>query len=75
MKPGSPIWRLPLRLSPPARGRGLKLDQGMTCIEYSNVAPRTGAWIETLSEAKKKLEADVAPRTGAWIETALPGWL
>ncbi len=34
-----------------------------------NVAPRAGAWIETI---RKKEEVDkdaVAPRAGAWIET------
>ena len=34
------------------------------------VAPRTGAWIETLSQQMIPLDGDmVAPRTGAWIET------
>ena len=34
-----------------------------------NVAPRTGAWIETFTESQKLLAQVVAPRTGAWIET------
>ena len=35
------------------------------------VAPRVGAWIETVSKRKVKYEATiVAPRVGAWIETA-----
>ncbi len=33
------------------------------------VAPRTGAWIETLYPKEAKREIYVAPRTGAWIET------
>ena len=35
----------------------------------SQVAPRTGAWIETLKELKAWQIYWVAPRTGAWIET------
>ena len=33
------------------------------------VAPRTGAWIETLGQDHDKDFDSVAPRTGAWIET------
>ncbi len=33
------------------------------------VAPRTGAWIETLCLEARADERTVAPRTGAWIET------
>ena len=33
------------------------------------VAPRTGAWIETVSLQDIDSENTVAPRTGAWIET------
>ena len=33
------------------------------------VAPRAGAWIETLNAARKFLSHTVAPRAGAWIET------
>ena len=33
------------------------------------VAPRRGAWIETLSCNQKIKEVKVAPRRGAWIET------
>ena len=36
-----------------------------------NVAPRTGAWIETEKEMVDEIAAQVAPRTGAWIETRL----
>ena len=34
------------------------------------VAPRAGAWIETLSPTHTKFSNKVAPRAGAWIETA-----
>ena len=34
-----------------------------------DVAPRTGAWIETTAAAVTTEAAVVAPRTGAWIET------
>ena len=35
----------------------------------SSVAPRVGAWIETLIADKEAQLAEVAPRVGAWIET------
>ena len=36
------------------------------------VAPRVGAWIETLLiHMGYRAENDVAPRVGAWIETGL----
>jgi len=34
------------------------------------VAPRAGAWIETLCIIYPARMSDVAPRAGAWIETA-----
>ena len=33
------------------------------------VAPRAGAWIETRSSHRHRLNCGVAPRAGAWIET------
>ena len=33
------------------------------------VAPRVGAWIETLAINADEPRATVAPRVGAWIET------
>ena len=36
-----------------------------------DVAPRVGAWIETVKSRKEHLRLDVAPRVGAWIETAV----
>ena len=33
------------------------------------VAPRVGAWIETLLHTRGNAAANVAPRVGAWIET------
>ena len=33
------------------------------------VAPRTGAWIETVAGLNVMPPPVVAPRTGAWIET------
>ena len=33
------------------------------------VAPRTGAWIETLIMVIGSNQVGVAPRAGAWIET------
>ena len=37
------------------------------------VAPRTGAWIETVDFIDMKVFPIVAPRTGAWIETRKQG--
>ena len=34
-----------------------------------SVAPRVGAWIETICYRIKGISYDVAPRVGAWIET------
>ena len=33
------------------------------------VAPRVGAWIETMLFVKREVKDTVAPRVGAWIET------
>ena len=33
------------------------------------VAPRAGAWIETVSDMEGDVIDEVAPRAGAWIET------
>ena len=40
-------------------------------VDWNNpdVAPRTGAWIETSLEEAQNDYGAVAPRTGAWIET------
>ena len=38
------------------------------------VAPRTGAWIETVQALVKAGIVQVAPRTGAWIETIYAVW-
>ena len=34
-----------------------------------DVAPRAGAWIETIPSLDLRIESIVAPRAGAWIET------
>ena len=34
------------------------------------VAPRVGAWIETLMFSMRATVLSVAPRVGAWIETS-----
>ena len=41
------IFSTPCIWSPPARGRGLKLDETYKAIQDGAVAPRAGAWIET----------------------------
>ena len=43
----------------------------MKLITRMNVAPVTGAWIETSAVWCTYLMRSVAPVTGAWIETAM----
>ncbi len=41
-------------------------------MEYTvTVAPRVGAWIETVIIRPLIAKYDVAPRVGAWIETLM----
>ena len=53
----------------PVRERGLKRFADPADGRSHLVAPRAGAWIETLSAADDFMYAYVAPRAGAWIET------
>ena len=57
--------------SPLAWGRGLKLLNTLLTIFPIMVAPRVGAWIETLRLPRVPVVLLVAPRVGAWIETLL----
>ena len=57
-------------MSHPVWVRGLKLE--VTLSNNSDyVAPRVGAWIETLDALSHHADKQVAPRVGAWIETKL----
>ena len=38
-------------------------------MKLEQVAPRVGAWIETIGATGKRFIGVVAPRVGAWIET------
>ena len=58
------------KMSPPARGRGLKPCRKKAISRLAAVAPRTGAWIETGPSGVTIRCPCVAPRTGAWIETS-----
>ncbi|HBL28557.1 MAG TPA: hypothetical protein DD490_17115 [Acidobacteria bacterium] len=58
-------------MSPPARGRGLKREVLSKTCARRQVAPRAGAWIETVSVRRDSHAVAVAPRAGAWIETLL----
>ena len=52
----------------------MKLTRVTTRGKRQEVAPRRGAWVETLEEAKKEArDAGVAPRRGAWVETSKAG--
>ena len=56
-------------MSHPVWVRGLKqFAIYMFCPSFG-VAPRVGAWIETVDRESKLTPSIVAPRVGAWIET------
>jgi hypothetical protein len=56
--------------SPPTRGRGSKRRAAALHGRQPQVAPYTGAWIETQTCCCSCLTGVVAPYTGAWIETS-----
>ena len=49
----------------------MKLVIGMTVYMSKEVAPFTGAWIETPMSTNSRTILLVAPFTGAWIETSM----
>ena len=51
--------------------RGLKRSYLHEIARECWVAPRVGAWIETLVNSPCATNWSVAPRVGAWIETNL----
>ncbi|HAW6257674.1 TPA: hypothetical protein JMF69_001659 [Legionella pneumophila] len=55
--------------SRPVRARGLKRTYESLNWKCQRVAPRAGAWIETMTVWDVKSVINVAPRAGAWIET------
>ena len=55
--------------SHPVWVRGLKLEMQIDQHVLNFVAPRVGAWIETLFVILSGAGVRVAPRLGAWIET------
>ena len=55
--------------SHPVWVRGLKQDRDNVPLCFKQVAPRVGAWIETIFGKRDKGVYRVAPRVGAWIET------
>ena len=55
--------------SHPVWVRGLKRHGNQQREDTISVAPRVGAWIETVPIDYDKLLSGVAPRVGAWIET------
>ena len=57
------------RLSRPVRARGLKQRLVLPDGIAQHVAPRAGAWIETVQPYFGAANGPVAPRAGAWIET------
>ena len=69
MKPAKSCSAAETAMSPPARGRGLKRSSARGWRTVIIVAPRAGAWIETLRVRELLRGRVVAPRAGAWIET------
>jgi len=63
------IAQVEIWMSRPAWARGLKRSQDGRGRLDTRVAPRVGAWIETLYSTPGLSAPDVAPRVGAWIET------
>ena len=59
------------RQSHPVWVRGLKLRIRNNTGNEKGVAPRVGAWIETLQFPPMHFAFAVAPRVGAWIETCI----
>ena len=49
----------------------MKLEYTEVVCVQAKVAPRRGAWIETVTRATMATRMAVAPRRGAWIETGL----
>ena len=60
-------------MSHPVWVRGLKLYSLRDRVRRKNVAPRVGAWIETIGRYSIDFAFRVAPRVGAWIETTTEG--
>ena len=56
-------------MSLPSRERGLKHHDQRQLAKVMQVAPFTGAWIETNRGSQGSGPQAVAPFTGAWIET------
>ena len=51
----------------------MKRGQSVKALHDFQVAPRAGAWIETLKTERPDQLRAVAPRAGAWIETGSVG--
>ena len=58
-----------LQASLPVWERGLKQAAPGPVPGLPSVAPRVGAWIETVDRTTSPTLYNVAPRVGAWIET------
>jgi len=64
LKPGSEEPVVLSLLSPPTRGRGLKLAKGPQCRLVRGVAPHAGAWIETTRGVQLGAELNGRPPRG-----------
>ena len=64
-----------LKPSPPARGRGLKLDCHIKSLLIDGVAPRAGAWIETPLSAFRAAVRMSPPARGRGLKRGVVGCL
>ncbi len=61
LKLGADNTQKVIKLSPPMRGRGLKLEQARIDYGRQEVAPHAGAWIETSGQLCKPLKCLCRP--------------
>ena len=53
----------------------MKQAKGSAGCSMDQVAPRVGAWIETMRQVAAWPASLVAPRVGAWIETRVASFV
>ena len=58
-----------IAVSPPARGRGLKLSRSGRVHQDKRSPPARGRGLKLMLSGTEAMSGHVAPRTGAWIET------
>lgn len=61
-----------MRVCLPCLAKSVILNTDIQAFAEYTVAPRVGAWIETIPRTGISRPLQVAPRVGAWIETGSP---